>query len=167
MSPFLGVEYKKVPPMIYPVDMVHGACFSIKSESLKRLKGFDEYMNPYNFDEMDLAIRAKKLGLRILADTRTYVRHLGGGTTGRINKTLRGYLFIRHMFRSMFRNEGKKAYFMIPFYIALLFYAVPAGGYGNPIIAFKAFSWALKNRNVPLKADEISEFIYYCISSKM
>ncbi|MGC8615397.1 MAG: glycosyltransferase family 2 protein, partial [Thermoprotei archaeon] len=69
---FQGADAKRVPPSVYPVDMLHGACFAIRREAFERLKGFDERMDPYNFDEMDLAIRAKKLGMRVLADTRTY-----------------------------------------------------------------------------------------------
>jgi len=68
---------------------------------------------------MDLAIRARKSGMSLIADTGIYVRHVGAGTTGRIKKKLKGYWFVRHMFRSMIRNEGKRAYLMIPIYISL------------------------------------------------
>ncbi|MGC8696476.1 MAG: glycosyltransferase family 2 protein [Conexivisphaera sp.] len=159
---FGGTSREEVPPLVYRVDMVHGACFAVSREAFRRLGGFDEVMDPYNFDEMDLAIRARKLGMRLLADTRAYVRHLGGGTTSKINRGLRGYLFIRHMFRSMIRNEGWRAYPLMLIYAAALLYAVPALGYGNPSIVFGAVSWALRSRRVPLRAGGATDFVVQC-----
>jgi len=137
---FAGISKQGVPPFIFRVDMLHGACFAISRKAFERLSGFDEFMAPYNYDEMDLAIRAKKSGMLMIADTSIYVRHVGGGTTGRIKRKLKGYWFVRHMFRSMIRNEGKRAYLMMPVYILAVTYEAIIGGYGGPELVLKAAS---------------------------
>jgi len=159
---FRGADKKSVPYSVFPVDMLHGACFAISRNALKLLGGFDEFMAPYNFDEMDLAIRAKKSGMLMIADTSIYVRHVGGGTTGRIERGLKGYWFVRHMFRSMFRNEGKKGYLMMPLYILAATYGAITGRYGGPKLVLKAAFWALKNRSNPLLISEVFDYEVVC-----
>jgi len=161
-APFGGVSKQSVPPFIFRVDMLHGACFAISRKAFERLDGFDELMAPYNYDEMDLAIRARKSGMSLIADTGIYVRHVGAGTTGRIKKKLKGYWFVRHMFRSMIKNEGKRAYLMIPIYILVSTYGAIVGGYGGPELVLKAVSWALKNRGHPLMISKILDYEVVC-----
>ena len=161
-APFGGVSKQGVPPFIFRVDMLHGACFAISRKAFERLGGSDEFMAPYNYDEMDLAIRAKKSGMLMIADTSIYVRHVGGGTTRRIKKKRKGYWFVRHMFRSMIRNEGKRAYLMMPVYILAVTYEAIIGGYGGPELVLKAVSWALKNRNHPLMISEVLHYEVIC-----
>jgi len=159
---FGGVSKQSVPPSIFGVDMLHGACFAISRRAFERLGGFDELMAPYNYDEMDLAIRAKKSGMLMMADTSIYIRHMGGGTTGRIKRKLRGYWFLRHMFRSMIRNEGKRAYLVMPVYILMTSVEVIIGGYGGPWLVLKAVYWALKNRGIPLLISEVFHYELVC-----
>jgi len=160
--PFAGASRREVPPLVFRVDMLHGACFAITRNAFDRLGGFDELMAPYNYDEMDLAIRARKSGMSMIADTGIYVRHVGGGTTGHIKRWLRGYWFVRHMFRSMIRNEGRRAYLMIPVYGLVTTYGAIVGGYGGPELVLKAASWALRNRGQPLTVSGASDYEVVC-----
>ena len=88
------------------IDMVHGACFIVRMQVFYTIGGFDEYMEPYNFDEMDFAIRAKKARFDIKALGNLKIRHYGGGTTSRITASNRAYLFVRHALRSIRRNNN-------------------------------------------------------------
>jgi len=159
---FHDLDKQNVPPMVFSVDMVHGACFAIKREAFGRLVGFDEMMAPFNFEEMDLAIRAKKSGMKMIADTRIYVRHLSMGTSGRVKRKLKGFYLVRHMFRSMIRNEGNRAYLMMPLYWLIVSGAAIFQRYGAPDFVLKAITWAVRNRSYPLKVSEPKDYEVVC-----
>ena len=101
------------------INMVHGACFIVKREMLLRIGGFDEYMAPYNFDEMDLVIRAEIAGYKLFAFETLKIVHFGGGTTGRFQSSDRAFLFIRHALRSIRRNYGGMRKIAVTFIFSL------------------------------------------------
>lgn len=132
----------------FPVDMIHGACFASRSEVFHLIGGFDEFMMPYNFDEMDFAIRAKINGFSITAFDNIFIRHYGGGTTSRFKQTEKAYYFVRHAIRSIRRNYSSIVGALI---IALFISAVSVmlisqmrTYLGSNIIA-KSIIWNLKN----------------------
>ncbi|MDG7037178.1 MAG: glycosyltransferase [Nitrososphaerota archaeon] len=137
--------------LMFNVEMVHGAAFLISTDLFLTLKGFDEEMKPYNFDEMDLIFRSHKYKPRILSTTKIMIRHFGSGTTSKIRKTLRGYYFTSHLFRSMILNEGQLggALFSL-IYLIPLSYVFWSEGYGNPLYILKALFWAMKRSAKPL-----------------
>lgn len=65
------------------VDQVMGAFFLIRKTVYDQCNGFDERFFVY-FEEVDLALRAKRLGYRsyFLADVTAF--HVGGGLTGQV-----------------------------------------------------------------------------------
>lgn len=84
--------YYRVPGDFPPVlqerefQMVTGACLLIRKDLFQRLKGFDEgYENGY--EDVDLCLRARGLGEKILYTGRSVVYHLEARTYGRFLKT--------------------------------------------------------------------------------
>ena len=137
--------------LMFHVEMVHGAAFLISSDLFFTLKGFDEEMKPYNFDEVDLIFRTHKYKPRILSTTKIMIRHYGSGTTKKIRKTLRGYYFVSHLFRSMILDEGQlKGTLFSLIYLIPLSYVFWKEGYGSPLYILKALFWAMKRAAKPL-----------------
>ena len=132
----------------FPVDMIHGACFVTKNEVFQSIGGFDEFMAPYNFDEMDFAIRSKINGFSIIAFDNIYIKHYGGGTTGRFNPSQRAYYFVRHAIRSIRKNYSR----IIGAFITMLFISAVSVQlmsqsriyFGHSIIV-RAILWNLKH----------------------
>jgi len=73
-----------------------GACFVIRSEVFESLGGFDESYFMY-FEDVDLAARVVKAGLRIRYLPQADVMHIGGAST-------------RHASRAMIRAHHRSAY---------------------------------------------------------
>lgn len=48
---------------------------SLKRSFLKRLNGYDEQRFPYGYEDLDLGLRARELGVRVLYDRRAEVHH--------------------------------------------------------------------------------------------
>ncbi|MEM3828763.1 MAG: glycosyltransferase [Conexivisphaerales archaeon] len=86
------------------IDMIHGACFAVRKSVYDTIGGFDEFMNPYNFDEMDFCIRAGMARFKIYAFDNIRIKHYGGATTSRFGPDQRAYLFVSHALRSIRRN---------------------------------------------------------------
>ncbi len=132
----------------FPVDMVHGACFVTRKEVFQSIGGFDEFMAPYNFDEMYFAIRSKINGYSIIAFDNISIRHYGGGTTGRFNPSERAYYFVRHAMRSIRKNYSRTfgAFIMMLFIFAVSFQIMSQIRiyFGHNIIA-RSILWNLKN----------------------
>ncbi|MDG7037403.1 MAG: glycosyltransferase [Nitrososphaerota archaeon] len=137
--------------LMFFVEMVHGAAFLISSDLFFTLKGFDEEMMPFNFEEMDLIFRSHKYKPRILSATKIIIRHYGSATSSKIRKTLKGYYFVRHFFRSMILNEGQlKGTLFSLIYLIPLSYVFWRDGYGSPLYVLKALSWVMKRAANPL-----------------
>jgi GT2 family glycosyltransferase len=70
------------------IQMVHGACFIFRKIIFFKIGGFDEFMEPYNFDEMDFAIRTNMHGYKSFATSKISILHHSGGTTSNFKKLI-------------------------------------------------------------------------------
>jgi hypothetical protein len=62
------------------VDGVGGAYLLVKRESFKQLNGFDKNIFMY-LEDVDICIRAKKLGMRIVYCPHSIIKHVGGASS--------------------------------------------------------------------------------------
>lgn len=141
---------------LFKIDMIHGACFIFRKSLFRDIGGFDEYMEPYNFDEMDFAIRANLSGYGLFASSTIEISHYGGGTTGRFKKKYRAELLIRHGMRSIIRNYSKK-----PVSGPLILFLFMCGSalklafeYKERsvlLLMFRSLLWALNHVNLPIE----------------
>jgi GT2 family glycosyltransferase len=138
------------------VQMIHGACFIFRKSLCEQIGCFDEFMEPYNFDEMDFTIRAYMHGFKIFATSKIYIMHYGGGTTNKFNIIQRAELFISHGFRSLMRNYKSKIFSLtllsfIFFFAATYELLIESK---KPLISIqttiKSFIWAINNKEKPL-----------------
>ncbi len=135
------------------VDMIHGACFIVRKRLFEQIGGFDEFMKPYNFDEMDFAIRAKMNGFKIRAFTELRIRHYGGATTSRFSSPARAHLFIRHALRSIRRNYHGIRRVMIAFAfcsLALVRTLVDIDEYLGHFVILRSILWQITDDNAEL-----------------
>lgn len=75
-------EFKGTPV----IDQIIGAFFMIRGELFRTLKGFDERFFVY-FEEVDLSLRAKKLGYSSYLLTQAIAFHEGGGCSRPVKAT--------------------------------------------------------------------------------
>jgi len=92
-----------------------GACFLIKSSVLKEIGLYDEKFSPFMFEDMDLFLRIKKSGYKILYDPKHTLNHVSSATIGKIKaeqfqKSI--ILFNKNMIRNRYKN--------FPFHVFLL-----------------------------------------------
>ncbi len=138
------------------IQMLHGACFIFRKSLCQSIGCFDEFMEPYNFDEMDFAIRAYMNKFKIFATSKISIIHYGGGTTSKFKKIQRAELFISHGFRSIVRNYEYNKLFLIV--IILIFFIASTYELSmeskKPIVSIqvtiKSLIWAFSNRKRPL-----------------
>jgi N-acetylglucosaminyl-diphospho-decaprenol L-rhamnosyltransferase len=67
-------------PRLREADWVSGACLLVRREVLERLAGFDEDFFLY-FEDIDLCLRMREAGWKVLFVPQARVVHLGGGAT--------------------------------------------------------------------------------------
>ncbi len=130
------------------VDMIHGACFGVKKKVFHDVGGFDEAMSPYNFDEMDFAIRAKLKNFVIKAFNNIQIRHYSGGTTGRFKQSERAFYFVRHAIRSIRKNYSTlHGIFVTLFFIGAASLQVLMGSksYYGANVVIRSIVWNLQN----------------------
>src|SRR5208282_3414593 len=66
------------------LDMVTGACLMISRELFVQLAGFDElYQN--GVEDIDLCLRARAAGLKVVYEPKAVVYHLEGQSAGRFS----------------------------------------------------------------------------------
>jgi GT2 family glycosyltransferase len=140
---------------LFKIDMIHGACFIFRKSIFEKIGGFDEYMEPYNFDEMDFAIRASLRWYKLFGSSTLEIRHYGGGTTGGFKREYRAELFIRHGMRSIIRNYSKKP--MIGSFVLSLFaigsiavFTIENKRSSGLFIVFRSFLWALRHKSLSI-----------------
>jgi GT2 family glycosyltransferase len=117
------------------VDWVTGCCLLLPAKIVRALGGFDERFF-YHFEEVDLCLRVRKAGYRILFDPEPQVIHLGGQSVSRfpIRFKLEAY---RSRYRFFFKHYGERALWSIR-WVSLLGLYLRRAGYG-----FR--SWVLAN----------------------
>ncbi len=93
------------------VDQVMGSFFMIRRDLFVRLKGYDESFFVY-FEDLDLALRAKKLGYSNFYLSSTRIFHRGGGTTESI-KAMRLALILQSKLIYCKKHFNKLEYFII------------------------------------------------------
>lgn len=153
--------HKLINLKLFKIDMIHGACFIFRKSIFTDINGFDEYMVPYNFDEMDFAIRAQLHGYQLFASSTVEIFHYGGGTTRGFKSESRAELFISHGMRSIIRNYSKKlVYGTLIFFLfmtsATFKLVVDLKERFSPLIIFRSVLWALNHKNLPIR--NVEEF---------
>ncbi|MEO6654431.1 MAG: glycosyltransferase family 2 protein [Ilumatobacteraceae bacterium] len=79
------VPIRHAPDHVTTVDYASGACWVVTARMHERLGGFDPLYHPAYFEDVDLALRARSMGLRCVVEPAVRVVHLGGqGTPDRI-----------------------------------------------------------------------------------
>jgi GT2 family glycosyltransferase len=91
------------------VDQVMGSFFMIRRDLFVRLRGYDESFFVY-FEDLDLALRAKKLGFSNFYLSGTRIYHKGGGTTESI-KAMRLALILHSKLIYCKKHFNKVEYF--------------------------------------------------------
>jgi N-acetylglucosaminyl-diphospho-decaprenol L-rhamnosyltransferase len=93
------------------VDQVMGSFFMIRRNLFDRLKGYDERFFVY-FEDLDLAIRAKKSGFGSFYLSTAQIYHKGGGTTESV-KAMRLALILRSKLIYCKKHFSKASYYII------------------------------------------------------
>lgn len=75
------VPILEVPERVTIVDYASGACWVMTARMHERLGGFDPLYHPAYFEDVDLALRARSMGLRCVVEPSVRVVHLGGQGT--------------------------------------------------------------------------------------
>jgi GT2 family glycosyltransferase len=70
-------------PILVDVDVILGACFMIRRNVVERIGFLDEGFFPYQFEEADYCVRARKVGFRVCSCRDSTVVHLSKGSIGR------------------------------------------------------------------------------------
>ncbi len=90
-----------------------GAAFVIRKELFENFDGFDGSFFAHS-EEIDLCWRLKRAGFRIVAQPRSVVYHLGGGTLA-YNTPRKTYLNFRNSLYTIIRNEpAGRLYWLFP-----------------------------------------------------
>lgn len=111
-----GFDLTDTPLPTQPVEMeaISGACMLIRREVFQRLNGWDEgYF--LHCEDLDLCMRLKLAGSRILFVPRAVVSHTGG-----VSSRGRNVFVLWHMHRGMWRYFSKFEYAASPFWLTFL-----------------------------------------------
>jgi GT2 family glycosyltransferase/glycosyltransferase involved in cell wall biosynthesis len=74
------------------VDYVSAAAILVRADFLVKTKGFDELYTPAYYEDADLAMQARKYGLKVVAVHDSFVVHIEGGSHGEnINEGVKQY----------------------------------------------------------------------------
>jgi len=88
------------------LDMVTGACMLVPRELFLRLGGFDEtFLN--GFEDVDLCLRVRSLGLRVVYEPGAVVYHLEGQTPGRYGHERPNLAEFLRRWRACFGRGGR------------------------------------------------------------
>ncbi len=81
-----------------PSFYLSGANALINSEKLKALSGFDEIFSPYYSEDLDLSVRAWRLGWKCYYESQSVCRHEGSVTTNKLRKGKVDIIYRRNRF---------------------------------------------------------------------
>ncbi len=65
----------------HELNLSGGPLMFFKSSVLKKVGGFDEDFSPAYFEDIDLSLRLRKKGYKLIYTPKTHIIHKGGGTT--------------------------------------------------------------------------------------
>jgi GT2 family glycosyltransferase len=68
---------------VLELDAASGCCQLISVDLWRRLKGYDEAFNPYGYEDLDMCLRVKNIGLKILFSKNAIIFHKGTQTLGK------------------------------------------------------------------------------------
>ncbi|MGV4554344.1 glycosyltransferase family 2 protein [Ornithobacterium rhinotracheale] len=121
---YIGIVFKKLAPKEAPfafnekgvakVDFIIGADLMMKKNIFKKIGGFDKDYFMY-FEEADMQLKLKELGLNRIVINHTHIIHLEGGSSESIEKlSNRRRIMIQQGKNLYLRKNDKKWY---PFYV--------------------------------------------------
>jgi GT2 family glycosyltransferase/Flp pilus assembly protein TadD/glycogen synthase/SAM-dependent methyltransferase len=91
---------------ISEMDMVTGACLLISRELFISLKGFDEiFLN--GVEDIDLCLRVRNAGYRVLYQPETVIYHHEGQSSGRFTHVKRNIALFFERWNGFFSHDGK------------------------------------------------------------
>lgn len=99
------------------VDQVMGAFYLIRGELFKSLNGYDERFFVY-YEDLDFALRAKKIGYNTYYLNDACVYHKGGGTSEQVKST-RLYYNLRSKILYANKHFGKLSFIFVAFGVFL------------------------------------------------
>jgi len=88
----------------YPIDYANGTCFLINKKFFKKLNGFDERFH-YFYEDVDLALRAKKLGGQSWYCYKSVIYHKGSLSFKKnVSKIKKAYYFQKNRLLTLLKN---------------------------------------------------------------
>lgn len=99
-------------PAVFDIDFPCGAFFLIKREYLDKTGLLDEQFFMY-CEETDLALRARRMGYKIVLLSDVRVVHLGGGSSSPDNALQQQALLYHSWMRYTLKNHGRAAGFFL------------------------------------------------------
>lgn len=81
-----------------PSFYLSGANALVDAKKLKAIGGFDELFSPFYYEDMDLSIRAQRLGWKCYYEHQAVCRHEGSVSTNKIRKTWVDTIYRRNRF---------------------------------------------------------------------
>lgn len=82
---FLEIESSEIPVDIAKTDWPSGGSSIFKKDIWEKLGGMDELFLPFYFEDIDLGIRARRLGFKCLWEPKAKVEHQHGATINKDN----------------------------------------------------------------------------------
>jgi hypothetical protein len=114
------MRYRRRRQGAYPVESVLGCALSITRACMESVAGFDERFFAY-YEEVDLCLRARRSGFRVLCEPKAVVHHDGSRGFGRGFTPVSAELKTRNLLLLMRRWARPLDYVvLIPTFVALL-----------------------------------------------
>jgi N-acetylglucosaminyl-diphospho-decaprenol L-rhamnosyltransferase len=112
----LDLDYSKAQD----VDQPAGACLAVRRDAWESVGGFDEAFFPVWFEDVDLCLRLRRRGWRIVYWPKARFVHSGGHSVNRLAIADRQLIWYRNMLRYFRKHKG-------PFSVACLRICIAAG----------------------------------------
>ncbi len=91
------------------VEQPAGACLLVRREALEQIGGWDEVFYPLWFEDVDLCLRLRRAGFRILLCPASRWRHRGAHSLARISFAQKQFFWYRNLFCYVQKNMGSTA----------------------------------------------------------
>lgn len=139
-------------PDSYEVPFVSGACMMIRTELFIKLNGFDDKLFAY-FEDLDLCLRAKKIGYFCMHISTSCVSHIGS-VTSKKNSFIYHYLLTRNRCLIASKHLSPIVFIIIfipYFFISRVLYKTIALFLGRSFAGIKGIVFALLWLISPIK----------------